>query len=318
MDNEMILKVFYEEIKDYPILTKEEVKWLYKKIANGDKEAHDYLVKCNLKLVLHIARKFENKGVELLDLVQEGYFALERVIDNFNPDLNIAFSSYAQKALIRTMDKVVHDATGYKDYNRKLRKYKKAFNEFYAEFYREPTPHEMADILDTDVSEINKLRCLECGVMSLETEVNIGTGDVTNYKTLLKDDEASELQNNAIYFEVEEAIKKAFQEINWKEREEEVLYEIFFNESTLNEVGAKLNVSRERVRQLKLGAISKLGKHEDIKNLCVYFADPYEARKNLEKMLLSRYNLYHPYDDETYERQAEAILKRNKIREKYY
>ena len=168
------ISAYLTEISRYPLLSEEEEKQLFNKVKVGDKKAKDLFIKCNLRIVVSISKKYIDKGMEFLDIIQEGNLGLMKAVDMFNVDMNYKFSTYAtywiekyiqyafaQKSKIIRFPKQVYNL---------IKKYKAIEERLEKELYRKPTIEEIASEMEITVVCAKKIYNCTLDPISLEKQ----------------------------------------------------------------------------------------------------------------------------------------------------
>lgn len=261
-DNDAGFQQYLREIAKFPLLTVEEERCYAARIAKGDVEAKAYMVCCNLRLVVKIARDYSNYGVPLLDLISEGSIGLINAVGRFDPKKGGKLSTYAawwikqsiKKALGRqskTIRLPVH-------FSEKISRIRKVSRQLSEGLGREPTDEEVADELGIGVSKVARLKLASLRPASLDASV--GEDDDTELIDLVGDMEAQDpfemLSDKNLHQELGVLL------VQLSERERKILSCRFgldgARPKTLEEVGEKFGVTRERVRQVQNIALTKL------------------------------------------------------------
>lgn len=254
---------YLNEISKLPMLTEEEEVETAKLIRNGDVKAMEKLISSNLRFVVSVAKQYQNQGLALNDLINEGNIGLIKAATKFDETKGFKFISYAVwwirqsilQALIeqpRVVRLPMNKATIYN-------KIQRSIMEFEQKNQREPSNDELAEILEMKSDELSILRATLTFHISMDNPIN--SDDDTTSMDLMADksisDPDSKLLDESLHDELEHALQ------GLSEREMGIVKLYFgmneFNQSySLDEIGMKMNLTRERVRQLKDKAIRKM------------------------------------------------------------
>jgi RNA polymerase nonessential primary-like sigma factor len=257
-------RLYLSEIGASPLLTaKEEVH--YARLAQkGDEEARKRMIESNLRLVVKIARRYMNRGLAFLDLIEEGNLGLIRAVEKFDPERGFRFSTYATWWIRQTIERAIMNQTRtirlpihiVKEINVYLR----AARGLAQQLDHEPSAEEIATLLDKPIEDVERMLGLNERTASTDTKIMADSG-----KTLLDtipdnnmQDPTELLQENDVHTSIDEWLGQ----LNDKQRE--VVERRFglhgHTVSTLEEVGREIGVTRERVRQIQMDALRRLKK----------------------------------------------------------
>ena len=255
-------RLYLSEIGFSPLLTAEEEIYFSRKSRKGDTSSRKRMIESNLRLVVKIARRYMNRGLALLDLIEEGNLGLIRAVEKFDPEKGFRFSTYAtwwirqtiERALIdqtRTVRLPIHVVKEINIYLRAARKLSQTLD-------REPNPEDVAELLDRPIEEVKRM----IGLNERVTSVDMPTRDESD-KSLLDTipdeqnlDPSLLLQNS----DVQKHIDIWLSQLSDKQcAVVERRFGLHGSEvATLEEIGAELGVTRERVRQIQIEAIKRL------------------------------------------------------------
>ena len=258
------VKLYLKEIGKFPLLTAEEEKELAIKIAQGDENARNKLTNSNLRLVVNIAKHYIGRGMQFLDLIEEGNLGLMKAVEKFDPYRGFRFSTYAtnwiKQAIIRAIGDQSRTIRIPIHMGEMITKVNKATRKLNVELARNPTPEEISKELDGEISpkKVMEIQKLSQEPVSLETP--IGEEDETKLGDFVEDKESltpTQYTNREMN---KENLYKIMEDLN--DREQRVLilrYGLEDNRPrTLEEVGKEFNLTRERIRQIEAKAIRKL------------------------------------------------------------
>lgn len=258
------VRQYLQEIRRYPRLSQQEEQELARRCAQGDEDAIRRMVSCNLRLVVSVAREYAGRGVPLLDLIQEGSIGLIAAAKKFDYSLDYRFSTYATKWIRQGVTRSlmnhgsqiripVHTAE-------KMRRLNVERSAFLQKEGRYPTLEELAQIMDLPENKVRQLMELTPEICSLDAPAG-EDGEGSLGMSIM--DPALEPQQELIRQELKATLDRLMQTLN--ERQQKIIKLHFGMEDgvchTLDQIGQKLGISKERVRQIERQAMDKLQKN---------------------------------------------------------
>jgi RNA polymerase primary sigma factor len=255
------LDKYLNDISREPLLTPEEEVELALKAKDGDQQAIERLIKSNLRFVVSVAKQYQNQGLSLNDLINEGNVGLIKAVKRFDVTKGFKFISYAVWWIRQSILQALAENSRIirLPLNRvgTLSKVSKAYSSLEQEFEREPSSDEIAEVLEMNVEEIKETFRINQRKISLDAPIN---NEENSYVETFKNEDSPspdlELMKESLHKEIETAIRILSM------REQEVL-KLYFGidcsqPHTLEEIGDKFNLTRERVRQIKEKALRRL------------------------------------------------------------
>jgi RNA polymerase nonessential primary-like sigma factor len=255
-------QLYLNEIGFSPLLTADEEKYFSRLALKGDEAARKRMIESNLRLVVKISRRYINRGLTLLDLIEEGNLGLMRAVEKFDPERGFRFSTYATWWIRQTIERAIMNQTRTIRLPihvvKELNVYLRAARQLTQQLDHEPTAEEIADMLDKPAADVKRLLGLNERVTSVDTPV--GPDSDRSVVDTIADSQVSDpsqlLQDN----DIKDSIGEWLDELSDKQCE--VVSRRFglrgYESSTLEEVGREIGLTRERVRQIQVEALKRL------------------------------------------------------------
>lgn len=269
------VRLYLREIGKIPLLKADEELALAKRVVAGDKKAKDEMAEANMRLVVSIAKRYVGRGLDLLDLIQEGNTGLLRAVEKFDPDKGFKFSTYATWWIRQAITRAIADQARtiripvhmVETINKLLRTQRRLTQEL----NREPTNEEIAKEMEIDVDKVEHIMKIKQDISSLDASVRDDEEDSV-LGDFIEDEDTVTPEESAAGQLLKEQVKQLLGGLT--EREQKILKLRFGLEDgkshTLEEVGQEFSVTRERIRQIEAKALAKLRKHKDSKKLLDY------------------------------------------------
>ena len=256
------VRMYLKEIGKVSLITAEEERELAIRMQNGDEEAKNKLCESNLRLVVSIAKRYLNRGLTFLDLIQEGNLGLIKAVDKFDYTKGFKFSTYAtwwiRQAITRSIADQARTIRIPVHMVETINKLIRIQRQLLQEYGREPTAEEIAKEMGITVEKVREIKKISQDPVSLETP--IGEEEDSHLGDFIPDDDVQAPVDAAAYTMLKEQLMEVLDTLS--EREKKVLMLRFGLEDgrprTLEEVGKEFNVTRERIRQIEAKALRKL------------------------------------------------------------
>ena len=256
------VRMYLKEIGKVPLLTPDEEIELARRMENGEEEAKKRLAEANLRLVVSIAKRYMGRGMQFLDLIQEGNLGLIKAVDKFDYHKGFKFSTYATWWIRQAITRAIADQARtiripvhmVETINKLIR----VSRQLLQELGREPTPEEIAEIMELPLDRVRDIQKISQEPVSLETP--IGEEEDSHLGDFIQDDNLPVPAEAAAYVLLKEQLVEVLETLT--EREQKVLRLRFGLDDgrarTLEEVGQEFSVTRERIRQIEAKALRKL------------------------------------------------------------
>ncbi len=272
-----IVRIYLNEIGLVPLLSQKEEISLFKLVEQGDEGAKIKLTEANLRLVVSIAKKYENESIDFLDLIQEGNIGLLRAIDKFDWRRGHKFSTYAtwwiRQSISRSMgrcSRIIQVSIGDEML---LRKYYKTESFLLQKLGRSPSIKEVAQEMNIGLSKIE--RVIRTTQKQLFLESLTENKSESSFDEIIEDKKALSPEKVILDYSLKNDIKKIISKL--KPREQEIIIMRFGLDgktpSTLEKIGKKLNLTRERIRQIESVVLEKLQAQKEVQGLKSYLRE---------------------------------------------
>ncbi len=269
------VRLYLREIGKIPLLNPEEEITLARKVVAGSKKAKDQMAEANMRLVVSIAKRYVGRGLDLLDLIQEGNTGLLRAVEKFDPDKGFKFSTYATWWIRQAITRAIADQARtiripvhmVETINKLLRTQRRLTQDL----NREPTNEEIAKEMELEIEKVEHIMKIKQDISSLDASVRDDEEDSV-LGDFIEDEDTVTPEESATTQLLKEHVKDMLGILS--DREQKILKMRFGLEDgkshTLEEVGQEFSVTRERIRQIEAKALTKLRKHKDSKRLHDY------------------------------------------------
>lgn len=271
------VRLYLREIGKIPLLNSEEELALAQRVVAGDKKAKDKMAEANMRLVVSIAKRYSGRGLDFLDLIQEGNTGLLRAVEKFDPDKGFKFSTYATWWIRQAITRAIADQARtiripvhmVETINKLLRTQRRMTQEL----NREPTIEELAKELEMEPDKVEYVIKIKQDITSLDAGVGRdGEDEDSVLGDFIEDEDGTTPEESATSQLLKEQVQSILSTLS--DREQKIVKMRFGLENgkshTLEEVGQEFAVTRERIRQIEAKALAKLRKHKDAKKLHEY------------------------------------------------
>ncbi|AHB42250.1 RNA polymerase sigma factor RpoD [Candidatus Saccharibacteria bacterium RAAC3_TM7_1] len=271
------VRLYLREIGKIPLLSAEEELALAQRVVQGDKKAKDKMAEANMRLVVSIAKRYSGRGLDFLDLIQEGNTGLLRAVEKFDPDKGFKFSTYATWWIRQAITRAIADQARViripvhmvETINKLLRTQRRMTQDL----NREPTIEELAKELEMEPDKVEYVMKIKQDIQSLDAGVGRdGEEEDSSLKDFIEDEESATPEESATSQLLKEQVQSVLSALS--DREQKIIRMRFGLDNgkshTLEEVGQEFAVTRERIRQIEAKALAKLRKHKDAKKLHEY------------------------------------------------
>lgn len=258
------LRSYLQEIGRIPLLTAEEEVILAKKIEKGDRRSRQLLITANLRLVVSIAKKYAKRGLDFLDLIQEGNIGLMRAVEKFDYKRGFKFSTYATWWIRQSITRAIADQGRTiripVHMHETINKIRKIRSELVTKLGRVPTPKELSKVVDIPIKKLEYIEEISQFPSSLANKKVGGDDDTVFVEEQIADSMAESPEKQAALAILRKEVSQLLKYL--PDREQKVLRLRFGLDDgvprTLEEVGREFNVTRERIRQIEAKALEKL------------------------------------------------------------
>ena len=271
------VRLYLREIGKIPLLNSEEELALAQRVVAGEKKAKDKMAEANMRLVVSIAKRYSGRGLDFLDLIQEGNTGLLRAVEKFDPDKGFKFSTYATWWIRQAITRAIADQARtiripvhmVETINKLLRTQRRMTQEL----NREPTIEELAKELEMEPDKVEYVIKIKQDITSLDAGVGRdGEDEDSVLGDFIEDEDGTTPEESATSQLLKEQVQAILSTLS--DREQKIVKMRFGLENgkshTLEEVGQEFAVTRERIRQIEAKALAKLRKHKDAKKLHEY------------------------------------------------
>ncbi|HEY1085946.1 MAG TPA: RNA polymerase sigma factor RpoD [Candidatus Saccharimonadales bacterium] len=271
------VRLYLREIGKIPLLNAEEELALAQRVVKGEKKAKDQMAEANMRLVVSIAKRYSGRGLDFLDLIQEGNTGLLRAVEKFDPDKGFKFSTYATWWIRQAITRAIADQARtiripvhmVETINKLLRTQRRMTQDL----NREPTIEELGKELEMEPEKVEYVIKIKQDIQSLDAGVGRDDDEADSVlQDFIEDEESATPEESATSQLLKEQVQSVLSTLS--DREQKIVRMRFGLDNgkshTLEEVGQEFAVTRERIRQIEAKALAKLRKHKDAKKLHEY------------------------------------------------
>jgi len=255
------LDKYLQEIGKYELITVEEEVELARRIKKGDQDAIEKLIRANLRFVVSVAKQYQNQGLSLPDLINEGNLGLIKAAEKFDETRGFKFISYAVWWIRQSIMQAINEQSRVirlpLNQVSSLTRYKKAISEFEQEYHRQPTEEELAEILELSEEKVRKT--IKYTSRQVSFDAPIGDSEDGSLLEVIPNEDSpnadKKLELESLRIEIERAL------LTLTQRERDIIryfYGINCEQLPLEQIGEKYGLTRERVRQIREKAIKRL------------------------------------------------------------
>ena len=290
--------MYFKEISQFPLLSAEEERLFAKKIQEGDLTYKKKFAERNLRLVASIAKHYIGRGLEFLDLIQEGNAGLMKAIDKFDYDKGYKFSTYATWWIRQSISRAIYDQSRIirlpVHFNEKLNHMLAFMQKYEVAHGREPTQKELAEYLQVNEETVRELLQYKEGIKSINAKIN-EEDDADTLEAFISSEEV-DFNRNIELEELRNLLENILHAVSLNDREIEVIkmrYGLGYDKPfTLEQIGKHFKVTKERIRQIEMKVLHRLISSPSSKELAYYLEDVKTAEKQLQEM--KEFYLRHP------------------------
>jgi RNA polymerase primary sigma factor len=258
-------QLYFRDLYRHSIITPDEEKDLVQKIKRGDSKSMHRLILGNLRFVVSIARRYQGKGLSLLELINEGNLGLYKAAKRYDPSREVKFISYAvwwiRQTVLQALAEQTRSVRIPLNQNSNLARLARTNTALTQQLGRSPTDQEIADVMMEPIDTVRALRRVAASELSLDAPIDRGDRDSASFGERFTGSESGDIEEDVEAIARRDFLESMF-ESYLTERERKILY-LYYGlddgeERTLEEIGSLLGVTRERIRQIRNRAFEKL------------------------------------------------------------
>ena len=273
-----VLTMYLKEINKVPLLTREEEIELSQKAKDGDKAARDKMIKANLRFVVRVAKKYQNHGLDLTDLISEGNIGLINAIEKFEPSRGYHFISYAvwwiNQSILKALSEKSRAIRLPLNRANELVRIEYASNLINGTLSETEEVEQISDMLNMPESKVRELLAISNGMVSLDAKVSAAENDNSVVGDYFEDETYDRPEEHTVEVALKDDVNSLLKTL--KPNEEKVIRLRYglsgYKPMSLQEIGEECNLTKERVRQIEKKAIFRLQNPSRIKKLDGYLA----------------------------------------------